>query len=242
MPRSRSKLDALAEMLERTGDNPERLDVVQRAQRFKRSWVDLAESLIRLRKTRAYEAWGYADLHEYCNKELAIRGATVDKLLLSFSTVERHAPEVLARDGVARDIPSIEAVEYFTRALGSDEKPGPFRRLDAPDEVVEQLRNAVFEEGQGVRELRERFNPVLHPKSDSDESEDLVRKARATANKLIELLPEVDGLTGARVGRTIAALEAVMRDLDALLTASAAKTARAANRMARASSRPRGQA
>ena len=109
MPRSRSKLDDLADMLARTGDDPERLDVVQRAQRFKRSWVDLAESLVRLRKSRAYEAWGYADLHEYCNKELAIRGATVDKLLLSFTTVERHAPEVLARDGVARDIPSSSA-------------------------------------------------------------------------------------------------------------------------------------
>jgi hypothetical protein len=234
MPRSRSKLDDLADMLERTGDDPERLDVVQRAQRFKRSWVDLAESLVRLRKSRAYEAWGYADLHEYCNKELAIRGATVDKLLLSFTTVERHAPEVLARDGVARDIPSIEAVDFFTRALGSDDKPGPFRRLDAPDDVVEQLRSAVFDEGQGVRELRERFNPVLHPKNDNAEAQDVVRKAQAAAKKLCELLPEVDGLTEARVGRTIAALEAVLRDLDGLFSASAAKTARTANKTLRA--------
>jgi hypothetical protein len=233
MPRSRSKLDALAEMLERTGDDPERLDIVQRAQRFKRSWVDLAEALVRLRKSRTYEAWGYGDLHDYCNKELAIRGATVDKLLLSFATVERHAPEVLARDGVARDIPSIDAVDFFSRALGSEEKPGPFRRLDAPDDMVEQLRNAVFEEGQGVRELRERFNPVLHPKSEADESQDLVRKARAAATRLCELLPEVEGLTSARVGRTIAALEAVLRDLDGLLNANAAKTARTANKTLR---------
>jgi len=237
MPRSRSKLDDLADMLARTGDDPERLDVVQRAQRFKRSWVDLAEALVRLRKSRAYEAWGYADLHEYCNKELAIRGATVDKLLLSFTTVERHAPEVLARDGVARDIPSIEAVDFFTRALGSDDKPGPFRRLDAPDDVVEQLRSAVFDEGQGVRELRERFNPVLHPKNDNAEAQDVVRKAASAAKRLIELLPEVDGLTGARVGRTIAALEAVLRDLDGLLSATAAKTARTANKTLRARKR-----
>jgi hypothetical protein len=234
MPRSRSKLDDLADMLARTGDDPERLDVVQRAQRFKRSWVDLAESLVRLRKSRAYETWGYADLHEYCNKELAIRGATVDKLLLSFTTVERHAPEVLARDGVARDIPSIEAVDFFTRALGSDDKPGPFRRLDAPDDVVEQLRSAVFDEGQGVRELRERFNPVLHPKNDNDETRDVVRKAQAAARRLIDMLSEIEGLTEARVGRTIAALEAVLRDLDGLLTASAAKTARTANKTLRA--------
>src|SRR5687767_8775032 len=105
MPRSHPKLDALAQMLERTGDDPQRLELVHRAQRFKRSWLELAEALQALSRSRAYEAWGYADLREYCSKELLIRSATVDKLLLSFSTLERHAPEVLERDGVARNIP-----------------------------------------------------------------------------------------------------------------------------------------
>ena len=240
MPRAGSKLDALAEMLERTGDDPVRLDVVQRAQRFKRSWVDLADALTRLRQNRAYERWGYADLQEYCSSELAIRGATVDKLLLSFATVQRHAPEVLKRDGVARDIPSIDAVDFFSRALGSDDKPGPARRLDAADETIEQLRSAVFEEGSNVRELRDRFQPVLRPQAEHTDAQEPARKARAAAAKLCEMLPDVKGLTDARVGRTLAALEALMRDLDASLNADAAKTTKSqkaspsANRTARA--------
>ena len=220
MSRSNKKLDALAQMLERTGDDPVRLDLVQRAQRFKRSWVELAEALTRLRNSRSYEAWGYASLHEYCAKELSITAATVDKLVLSFATVTRHAPGVLRHDGVAHIIPSIDAVDYFSRALGSDERPGPFRRLDAADDAVEQLRAAVFDQGQSVRELRERWNPVLHAKPEATDAEELIRKTRATAEKLSQLLPEIDGLTEARVGRVLAALEVLVRDLDALEAAA----------------------
>ncbi len=235
MARSNRKLDALEQMLERTGDDPERLDLVKRAQRFKRSWVELAEALARVHKNQAYVTWGYGDLHEYCARELAIKPATADKLLLSLSTVERHAPEVLKRDGVARDIPSIDAVDYFNRALGSEDKPGPFRRLDAPDELVQQLRSAVFDEGNSVRELRERFDPVLRPKPEQSEALEQLRRTRAAAHKLQGLLPEVEGLTEARVGRVLAALEALLRDLDAL-EASASKSA------ARRAHRARGQA
>lgn len=216
MSRTENKLDALASMLERSGDDPQRLELVQRAQKFKRSWVELAESLIQLRKNHAYRQWGYGDLHEYCNKELSIRAATVDKLLLSFTTVQHHAPEVLARDGVAREIPSLDAVDYFSRAIGNEEKPGPFRRLDAPDQMLEQLRSAVFDEGQNVRELTKRFNPVLRPKPEAPDPQDAVKRARSTAQKLVQLLPEVSGLTEARVARVQAAIESLLRDLERL--------------------------
>jgi hypothetical protein len=227
VPRSHQKLDALAQMLERTSGDPLRLELVQRAQRFKRSWVELAEGLQQLRGSRAFEAWGFADLHEYCAKELSIRPATVDKLLLSLSTLTQHAPEVLQRDGVARNIPSIDAVDFYTRALGDEQRPGPLRRLDAPDTLLDQLRSAVFDEGQSVRELRDRFTPVMNPRSEGDERLEHARKTRSAAQRLRELVPEVRGLSEARVGRVLAALEALLTDLDGLIEKpSAARTAR----------------
>ena len=239
MARGNPKLDALAQMLERAGDDPQRLELVHRAQRFKRSWVELAEALATLRKNRAYERWGYGDLQDYCTKELAIRAATVDKLLLSLSTVQRHAPEVLQRDGVARDIPSLDAVDYFGRAIGTEEKPGPVRRLDAPDDVIEQLRNAVFDENNSVRELRQRFTPMLRPERDHDEGDDAVRKTKAAAQRLVELVPTVRGVSEARVGRVLAVLEALLRDLEALLQEPAA--ARTAGKTVKSKGRSRGQ-
>lgn len=226
MARGNTKLDALEQMLER-GDDPQRLELVRRAQRFKRSWVELAEALATLRKNRAYERWGYADMMDYCSKELQIRSATVDKLLLSLSTVQRHAPEVLKRDGVAHDIPSLDAVDYFGRAIGTEEKPGPVRRLDAPDDVIEQLRKSVFDDGQSVRELRQTFTPLLRPERVVvDDGDDAARKAKTAAQKLMELVPNVPGVSEARVGRVLAVLEALLRDLEGLISEPvAARTA-----------------
>jgi hypothetical protein len=220
-------------MLERAGDDPQRLNVVQRAQQFKRSWIELAKALIGLRQSRAFERWGYSDLHDYCSKELAIKAATVDKLLVSFSTIERHAPDVLDHDGVARKLPSLDAVDYFNRALGSDERPGPFRRLDAKGDAIEQLRSAVFEDGEGVRELRERFRPMLQQGSEGDATVDLARKAKSLLTQLIALLPQLEGVSEARVGRVTAALEALQRDLEPRLGAPAREASHATKTLTR---------
>jgi hypothetical protein len=233
VPRTGTRLDDLEEVLARAGDDPERLTLVQRAQRFKRSWVELAQSLAALRASRSYERWGFADLHEYCAKELAVKPVTVDKLLLSLNTVQRHAPEVLERDGVARSIPSLEAVEYFGRAIGTDDRPGPARRLDAPDSVIDELRSAVFDENQGVRELRQRFTPALHPeRAERDEEDELVRRAQQASERLRLMVQDIPGLTEARIARVTAALEAFERDLASLHPAKEA--ARSAKKPGRA--------
>jgi len=160
---SSSRLDALADRLEQAGDDPFRVTMLRCAQRFKRSWLELATALSELQNRRAFDRWGYADLHEYCQKELSIRPGTVDKLLLSYGTVQRHAPEVLATDRERRDVPSFDAVDYFAKAIGREEAAG--QRLDAAPEVIDKLRAAVFEEGRSLPELRGRFGPLLRPKA-----------------------------------------------------------------------------
>lgn len=220
MSKSHEQLEALADKLERNGDDPARVDIVRRAQRFKRSWVELAEGLLKLRKGRAYERWGYADLYDYCQKELHIKQVTVDKLMVSFSTLQNHAPEVLKRDGVSREIPTIEAVDYFTRAFGSgdeDDDAPARRRLDAPKAVLAELRSAVFDEGQSASELRKRFDPILRPKNEDDETTEAWRKAKALAERLGQVVQGIDGLSESRVGRVLAVVEALVRDLEGLI-------------------------
>jgi hypothetical protein len=226
------RLEALADRLEQAGDDPFRVTLLRCAQRFKRSWLELAKVLYELQSRRGFDRWGYADLHEYCQKELAIRPSTVDKLLLSYGTVQRHAPEVLA--GVnsgsreRSDVPSFDAVDYFARAIGREESAS--KRLDAAPEVIDKLRAAVFEEGRSLPELRGEFGPLLRPKS--AESEDVAARARTAAHKLLSILPNVPGLTEARMARTCAALEALVRDLEAMEPAQE-KVAVSAPRVAR---------
>jgi len=211
------KLDALLQTLTDSGEDPRRLEIVRRALNFKRAWVELAEGLTTLQRSRAYEKWGYTDLQEYCTGELHIRPATTEKLLLSLSTVRDHAPQMLEQ-GAPHDVPSIDSVDYFSRALdltGPGAKDAS-RRLDAPEDVVEELRAAVFDEGQSVGELRKRFNPVLRPKPEEQEAAEQARKTRTAAARLLELVRNLDGLSEKRVARIEASVDALMRDLDKL--------------------------
>jgi hypothetical protein len=220
MSKGHEVLEALADRIESSGGDPMRVDIVRRAQRFKRSWVELAEGLTALRKNRRFEKWGYSELSEYCQKELHIKQATVDKLVLSYGALREHAPELLRRDGVSREIPSLDAVDYFSRAVGSgddEEATSTRRRIDAPREVLDELRSAVFEEGRTLGELRKRFDPIFRPKSAEEEAGEQLRKLKQLADRLAESVQHVEGLSEKRVARTLAAIEALQRDLDELL-------------------------
>jgi hypothetical protein len=124
----------------------------------------------------------------------------------------------LKRDGVSREVPSLEVVDYFSRAFGSaDDDEAGRRRLDAPRGVLEELRSAVFEEGRSLGELRKRFDPVLRPKSVEVEQGDSARRLKAQAERFAQSLESTEGLSEKRVARTLAAIEALVRDLDALI-------------------------
>jgi hypothetical protein len=219
MPKGHELLEALADRMEQSGADPARVDIVRRAQRFKRSWIELAEGLSALRKSRRYQHWGYAELTEYCLKELHIKPVTIDKLMLSYGALREHAPEVLRRDGVSREIPGLDVVDYFSRALGSSSEGDDSgrRRLDAPPAVIAELRSAVFDEGRSLGELRKRFDPIFRPKSESDEQSDQLRRVKQLAERLAEGVQQVPGISEKRVARVQAVVEALLRDLDELI-------------------------
>jgi hypothetical protein len=219
MSKGHEVLEALADRMENSGADPARVDIVRRAQRFKRSWLELAEGLSALRKSRRYEKWGYAELSEYCQKELHIKAATLDKLMLSYGALREHAPEVLRRDGVSREIPSLDTVDYFSRAVGVSGEDGgsASRRLDAPREVLDELRSAVFDEGATLGDLRKRFDPILRPKNVEDEQSEGLRRTKALAERLAQSVQTLEGLSEKRVARVVASVEALVRDLDELL-------------------------
>ncbi len=230
MTRADEELAALADTLAAKGDDGLRLEMVQRARRFKRSWVEMAEAIVQVRDTQAYRRWGYPDLYRYCLDELQIKGVTVDKLTGSFTALTRHAPQVLRRDGVAQSIPSVDCVDYFAQALGigaANDGPrkrrGDGARVEPTEEVVEELRHAVFDEGRSVAELRRQFNPVLRPKPAGDDRRETIAKAATAAKRLETLLPDIDGLSAGRVTEVTRALEALRQDLDALRADSEAE-------------------
>lgn len=194
-----------------------RMQVVSRARQFKRSWVDMAEALVEVRSKGLFRAWGYETLHGYALEELNIKRSTCEKLTGSYHAIERYAPHVLEWDGVAKQVPEMEAVDYFARAV----EPRPRKEGEpAPpppsDEVVAELKQALFEDQASAPSLRRRFNEVLHPKSDDAHRRELLQRVRSSARRLEGLVTQVDGLTEDRVDAVTSCMEELRADLDAL--------------------------
>lgn len=232
MTRATEKIEALLAHLEQSGADTQRLEALRRTQRFKRSWVELAETLVEIRSGGAHSAWGYDDFYKYCAQELFLKRGTVDKLTMSFSTLQRLAPQVLKWDGVEREIPSYQAVDYFSKAMGQADRPAQAANDTAPAaapprEVIKELRHAVFDEGQSVAELRRRFDPILHPKPAGAEQLELITKAMSAARKLAELLPDVEGLTDQRIAGVEKTLGGLRQDLEELAAPLREKVERA---------------
>ena len=220
------KLGDLAEALEAEGADELRVHVVRRARDFKRSWVMMAEALVEVRNRESYLDWGYQDFYSYCSLELQLKQATADKLTGSYVALKRHAPSVLKRDGLNERIPTCDAVDYFAKALQSPGEDADPRAVS--QEVVDELRHAVFEEGAPVGDLRRRFNPVFHPKPEGSEEMAVIRRTTATVRRLERAIEEIDGLRRPTVRVTLEALEALREELAALLERRKAQYARTA--------------
>lgn len=197
-------------------DEAFRMQVIAQARAFKRSWVDMAEALVEVRNRNYFRRWGYETLHGYALEELNIKRSTVDKLTGSYHALEQHAPHVLQWDGVAQSMPEMEAVEYFAKAV----EPRPTADGEPPErpprEVIDELKQAIFEDQLNPSSLRRRFNPILHPKPESDAKKELLARVRTQARRLEELLEGIDGLSEERIAQVTNALAELRAELDAL--------------------------
>lgn len=158
----------LDEAISAHGDDPERVLVLERAKRFKRTWIELAEVLVRARERDSWERWGFRSFDEYCARELRLKRGTVDKLCASYGFLRAHAPRLLSDepDDVVRPVPSWQAVDFVARA----EERGA---LD--EETLGEMKRAVFEEGAPMPALSRKYREAAFPVADDE------RRARARA-------------------------------------------------------------
>jgi hypothetical protein len=190
------RLTELVKELESSGGDESRLHPARCALNFKRSWVELGAALTEVRKSGAFRGWGYEDLPTYCATELGMRRATADKLLVSYATLRKHAPDRLAEP--SSEVPSYQALDYLARVTSEPRGNGDAPR-NAPEKapskkVLDALHTAVFDEGCSVRALREQFDPLVRPRTADQKQEVVLRKLSATARKLLEHLTEAEDL------------------------------------------------
>ncbi|MEM9861511.1 MAG: hypothetical protein AAF938_07840 [Myxococcota bacterium] len=225
MTQAHEKLEALEDELAARGADGVRLSLVRRARNFKRSWVEMAEALSMVRRKNLYLEWGYQDFHSYCQRELLLTRATVDKLTGTFAVMQEHAPQVLQRDGIAQPIPSMASVDYFAKALrGAPENDDEFA---LPDEQWDELRHAVFDDNQPVAVLKKNYDSVFFAKPEGAEVVETLEKTRAAARRLEGLLARATPLSEETVREAMASIAALREAIDAAIPEAKANVKRA---------------
>jgi hypothetical protein len=194
---------ALAHAEAAHADDPERVELIRSARRFKASWIELAEALTRAKRAAAWRRWGYESFESYARTELFLKQETVDKLTGSYSFLQRRAPAVLARDGLHEPVPSYQAVDFLRRA---EEEGG------APREAVEAIRKRVLEDAAPAGAIARAYKDIVFPVDEQTRRARDVAGVKNVARRLRELLGETRV-----VPRALAA--EVSRSIDRLLTA-----------------------
>lgn len=211
----------LEEKMRAVADDPERVAALDRARRFKRSWIELAAILVRVREGDSFQRWGFDSFDDYCTKELHLKRSTADKLCASYGFLRANAPK-LARAGDAGDpgdvgddddydrpIPSWQAVNYVARAE---------ERGAADGKTIAEMKRAVFDEGAPVPALSRKFREVAFPLDDEEKRAKLRGQILSTARRLADLIAEPE----AQVPRKLAErVEVVAGELTSALAAGA---------------------
>lgn len=179
--RTEERLEALMEQLE---PGSPRYRVLASARQFKSSWVDLGEKLTRVNRERLYREWGYNEFDAYCSQEIRIRKATADKLTRAYNFLEQDFPERLS-DQQLQPLPDFRAVDLLCRA----------RQEAFPEEQLEQLQRAVFEEQRSLPTVRQQFNRLVETRATEEElGERRLRSVLQAARRLAGALAELPEL------------------------------------------------
>ena len=153
-----------------------RAAVLESARRFKASWLDLARHLVRVKGEGLWQEWGYATFEAYCARELRIKKATAQKLVMSYGFLEKHEPDALENEEKARKTPSFEVIEVLSRA----EERG---QLD--DQTYREVREKLWEEPVSQAEIkRELARRFPEPEPEEPPVDLTVKRLAAQARKL----------------------------------------------------------
>jgi hypothetical protein len=207
-PAGHTKLDGVLAAAERRfANDPERAELISRTRRFKASWIELAEALTACQRNQRYTTWGYASFEDYYRKELHLKTSTVNKLVGTYAFLRKSAPEVLERDGVVNEYPTLQSIEFLKRA----EEAAQEGRV--PTDLLAEVRRAIVEDNLPASKVSRQFKETLFPSDIEVEQQKRRREAIKLMQKLVDMLTVLEGSVPPEV------LEQAQAALDRLLHA-----------------------
>ncbi|ACH39511.1 hypothetical protein Gbem_2503 [Citrifermentans bemidjiense Bem] len=148
-------------IMEHLQPGTERYEVLDRAKRFKSSWVELGEKLLDVSKRARFREWGYGSFEEYCVQEIRIKRGTAEKLTMAYRFMEKEEPQLIDRREELKPLPDYRSIDLLRQAKEekgfTEEEYGDLRKR-----VVEEDRShpTVLKKFKEVAALREEVNPL----------------------------------------------------------------------------------
>jgi hypothetical protein len=178
-----SHIETIMGQLEPGSDRYRVLDV---ARRFKSSWVELGEELLRVNQGALYQHWGYASFEEYCQKEIRIRKPTAQKLTQAYRFISREEPQLLAEQSPLQSVPDYRSIDLLRQAR---------EEHSFSDEDYAALRQTVIDQERSHPTAVKCFKSfVPEPPPDGKERHRLCKQALSAARRLTDTLEQMDDL------------------------------------------------
>ena len=196
-------------IMERLEPGSDRYEVLDKAKRFKSSWVELGEKLLEVSSKGRFRDWGYKDFEEYCVQEIRIKRGTAEKLTMAYRFMEKEEPQLLSTREELKPLPDYRSIDLLRKAKEekgfSEEEYGDLRKS-----VVEEERShpTVLKKYKEVAALREEVNPLAPLKA----SISAARRLDAT----LRGLEDAPSLFLEQLGEMIAHLEQELEALTAM--------------------------
>ncbi len=201
MPKSKGEV-VIERLMGELDPASERYQVLASARRFKSSWVELGEQLLKVQAQGRFRDWGYDSFEEYCSREIRIKQPTAQKLTLAYRYLEKEEPELLVRRTELVPPPDYRSVDLLRRAREEE---------TLPDEEYAALRRAVLEEERSHPTVLRRFRDLAAPRQPEEERlRQQLAAALASARRLqtaLEPVPDLPTDFPDQLGRVIARLE-----------------------------------
>jgi len=134
-------INTIMETLEPGSD---RYEVLDKAKRFKSSWVELGEKLLQVSTKGFFREWGYQDFEEYCVQEIRIKRGTAIKLTMAYRFMEKEEPQLLSAREELKPLPDYRSIELGVYALYTSRQHLPLKLRYLIDFLAEAFRRPAW--------------------------------------------------------------------------------------------------
>lgn len=195
----------IEEIMQQLDPASERYRVLNSARRFKSSWIELGEELLKVNQEHLYRTWGYESFEDYCTREVRIKKPTALKLTRAYNYLAKEEPQLLSRQAELNPLPDYRTVDLLRQAR--QEEQLSVDQYDA-------LRKTALEQSRSHPTVLKQFKEMTAA-TNSDPQEERMRHcktAMSATRRLLNSLENLENLADAYQAPLMELLELLERE------------------------------